>query len=213
MVVMLKQCCCGCTPRTGALIIAVVFAIVSALLVVMFSLGAVVSSEQHSQLVQEQREREREALEHQVTTTTTTTTTTVHPSDDVDDYSEAQQLSLASRITVLMFWKCLTVLITLAEALDFLLSVLLMFAADKNSARHVRLWLLGFCAVCCCRTLMLLILNGVIFYAKPISLAVFVLGVVTILTVGSAYSLLVVFSYHRQLVGTAIARRISQQED
>ncbi|XP_049943679.1 uncharacterized protein LOC126424890 [Schistocerca serialis cubense] len=211
MVVMLKQCCCGCTPRTGALIIAVVFAIVSALLVVMFSLGAVVSSEQHSQLVQEQRERDREALEHQVTTTTTTTT--ILPADDVDDYSEAQKLSLASRITVLMFWKCLTVLITLAEALDFLLSVLLMFAADKNSARHVRLWLLGFCAVCCCRTLMLLILNGVIFYAKPISLAVFVLGVVTILTVGSAYSLLVVFSYHRQLVGTAIARRISQQED
>ncbi|XP_049768813.1 uncharacterized protein LOC126106531 [Schistocerca cancellata] len=212
MVVMLKQCCCGCTPRTGALIIAVVFAIVSALLVVMFSLGAVVSSEQHSQLAQEQRERDREALEHQITITTTTTTT-IHPADDVDDYGEAQQLSLASRITVLMYWKCLTVLITLAEALDFLLSVLLMFAADKNSARHVRLWLLGFCAVCSCRTLMLFILNGVIFYAQPVSLAVFVLGVVTILTAGSAYSLLVVFSYHRQLVGTAIARRISQQED
>ncbi|XP_046981974.1 uncharacterized protein LOC124551088 [Schistocerca americana] len=212
MVVMLKQCCCGCTLKTGTLIIAVVFAILAGLQVTMYSLGAVELSERYDYLRGELAFQEQEL------------TGTSMPSGDEDEgplgsndtsrhHSYEHPVPLTLRIKVTNIWRWCMILLSITETINFILNILLMFAANKDSARHVLIWLFGFFGTTCSRTLLQIVIVGTFFYVDFVIGGFILLSVAVVLTVGAAYSLLVVFSYYRQLVGTGIARRISQQDD
>ncbi|XP_047099867.1 uncharacterized protein LOC124717153 [Schistocerca piceifrons] len=212
MVVMLRQCCCGCTLKTGTLIIAVVFAILAGLQVTMYSLGAVELSERYDYL------RGELAFQEQELTGTST------PSRDEDEgplgsndtshhHSYEQPVPLTLRIKITNIWRWCMILLSITETINFILNILLMFAANKDSARHVLIWLFGFFGTTCSRTLLQIVIVGTFFYVDFVIGGFVLLSVAVVMTVGAAYSLLVVLSYYRQLVGTGIARRISQQDD
>ncbi|XP_049944186.1 uncharacterized protein LOC126425258 [Schistocerca serialis cubense] len=212
MVVMLKQCCCGCTLKTGTLIIAVVFAILAGLQVTMYSMGAVELSERYDYLRGELAFQEQEL------------TGTSMPSRDEDEgplgsndtshhHSYEHPVPLTLRIKITNIWRWCMILLSITETINFILNILLMFAANKDSARHVLIWLFGFFGTTCSRTLLQIVIDGSIFYVDFVAGGFVLLSVAVVLTVGAAYSLLVVLSYYRQLVGTGIARRISQQDD
>ncbi|XP_049769191.1 uncharacterized protein LOC126106836 [Schistocerca cancellata] len=213
MVVMLKQCCCGCTLKTGTLIIAVVFAIQAGLQVVMYSVVAVELSEHYDDLRGELAFQEQEL------------TGTSMPYADEDEgplgsndtshhhNSYEHPVPLTLRIKITNIWRWCVILLSITETINFIVNILLMFAANKDSARHVLIWLFGFFGTTCSRTLLQIVIVGAFFYVDFVITGFILLSVAVVLSVGAAYSLLVVLSYYRQLVGTGIARRISQQED